>query len=146
MPILAALATLAAVILIFAVLWDAFETIILPRRVRRQVRLTILVYRLTWAPWMAVARRFKSDSRRESFLSIYGPIALIFLLVVWAITLIVGFALVQWSLGTQLVTTGAHTGFGTDLYFSGTTFFTVGFGDVVPRTGLGRLIAVAEGG
>ena len=37
-------------------------------------------------------------------------------------------------------------GLGTDLYYSGTTFLTLGLGDVLPRTGLMRLIAVLEVG
>lgn len=146
MPILAALATLTAVILIFAVLWDAFETIILPRRVRRQVRLTLFVYKLTWGPWAAISRRMRNSIARESFLSIFGPIALIFLLVVWAIALILGFGLLQWALESPLIAPEQRPGFGTYLYLSGTTFFTVGFGDVVPQAGPGRLVAVVEGG
>ena len=34
----------------------------------------------------------------------------------------------------------------TDMYLSGTTFFTLGLGDVVPRSGLARLLVVAEAG
>src|SRR5690349_23284106 len=112
MPILAALATLAAVMLIFAVLWDAFETIILPRRVRRQVRLTLIVYKLTWGPWSAIARRIRNGGVRESFLSVFGPIALIFLLVVWAIALILGFGLLQWALESPLIAPEQRPGFG----------------------------------
>src|SRR5258708_20756107 len=36
--------------------------------------------------------------------------------------------------------------FGTYLYMSGTTFVTLGYGDVTPLTGLGRVLAVAEAG
>ena len=32
--------------------------------------------------------------------------------------------------------------FGIDLYFSGTSFFTLGLGDVVPRSGVGRALTV----
>jgi len=42
------LTLLAALVLIAGVLWDAFETIILPRRVRRKVRITRAFYQLTW--------------------------------------------------------------------------------------------------
>ena len=47
---------LIAVVLIAGVLWDTFETIILPRRVTRRFRLPRLFYRATWVPWSALAR------------------------------------------------------------------------------------------
>lgn len=140
------LAALAALIVIVSILWDAFETIILPRRVRRKLRLTRAFYDVTWAPWRAVARRLRNEGRRESFLSLFGPLALILLLVTWAVGLVVGFALLQWSFGSPLRGFEQHFGFGSDLYFSGVTFFTLGFGDLVPYTGAGRLIAVVEAG
>jgi voltage-gated potassium channel Kch len=145
MPILAAA---GAILLIFIVLWDAFETIILPRRVTRRLRIARVVYSLTWAPWASWARHMRDNSRRELFLSFYGPLALIFLLSVWVVLLILGYAIIQWALGSALITpigTG-HAGFGTDLYMSGTTFFTLGLGDVVPDTPLARVATVAEAG
>ena len=49
------LAAVAGVMLILIILFDAFETVILPRRVTRRVRLTALYYRATWALWSAWA-------------------------------------------------------------------------------------------
>jgi hypothetical protein len=142
MPILAAI---FAVALIAIVLWDAFEAIVLPRRVRRRVRITSVVYRATWLPWSALARKLHGE-RRESFLSVYGPISLIVLLAIWALAMILGFGLLQWALGSSVAALGSHAGFGTDLYFSGTTFFTLGLGDVIPRGGLARALTVIEAG
>ena len=48
---MAVLAGLCGVALIVVVLWEGFETIILPRRVTRRFRLTRLFYRHTWLPW-----------------------------------------------------------------------------------------------
>ena len=39
------------VIIIFGILQDAFETVILPRRVSRAIRLTRLFYQSTWFVW-----------------------------------------------------------------------------------------------
>jgi len=50
--------------LIVTVLWETFETIILPRRVRRRFRLTRLYYRSTWRPWSVLASRVRSKSKR----------------------------------------------------------------------------------
>ena len=42
--------------LLFISLWDAFETIILPRRVTRSFRLVRLFYKFTWRLWSIAAR------------------------------------------------------------------------------------------
>jgi Ion channel len=60
--------------------------------------------------------------------------------------LIVGFALMSWGLGSPLHAPEEAAGFRTDLYLSGTTFFTLGLGDVTPRTPLARLLTVGEAG
>jgi hypothetical protein len=78
-----------------AVLWDSFETLVLPRTPVRKLRLTRLFYRATWGPWIARARTLRSDRRRAGFLAVYGPISLIGLLTLWAAGLVVGFALLQ---------------------------------------------------
>ncbi len=68
-------------------------------------------------------------------------------MVVWATGLIIGFALLHWSLGTALATPRDTDGrFSTYVYFSGTTFFTLGYGDVVPTSAWGRAYSVAEAG
>lgn len=139
-------ALIGAVALILVVLWDVFETIVLPRRVQGPLHLTWLLYRATWAPWSALGRLVHKHDRRETFLSLYGPLALLFLLFVWATGLIVGFATIQWTLGSQVVSPYGHRGFWTDLYMSGTTFFTLGLGDVVPKVGVARIVTVIEAG
>jgi len=139
-------AALIAVALIGFVLWDAFEAIVLPRRVTRRWRLARLFYRLTWTLWSAVARRIVSRVRRESLLGVYGPLSLLFLLGLWAGSLVLGFGALHWSLGTTMNTPGESPSFGTYLYVSGTTFFTLGLGDVTPRGPVGRGLTVMESG
>jgi hypothetical protein len=141
-----ALLTIVGCTLILTVLWDAFETIVLPRRVTRRVRLTRLFYRYTWMPWAALARRIRRGKRRDSYLGIYGPLSLPVLINIWAVGLIFGFALLQWAHYVSLNVYGAVPGFGTYLYLSGVTFFTLGFGDVVPVTRLGRFLSTVEAG
>lgn len=134
------------IILILIVLWDSFETIISPRRVTRRIRLTRLFYRYTWLLWSAVVRSVLSGKYRENLLSLYGPVSLLLLLSLWACTLILGFGLLFWASGPTVTTTAASVGFGTCIYFSGTTFFTLGLGDVTAVTSLSRLLTVVEAG
>jgi len=140
------LAAVGSIALILVVLWDAFEVIILPRRVTRKFRLTRFFYRSTWIPWSAAARRMPKSNRRDLLLSFFGPVSLLFLLSLWATGLILGFACLQRSLQIPLKIEDGSTGFLTYLYMSGSTFFTLGLGDVVPQTWTGRVLTVVEAG
>jgi hypothetical protein len=132
--------------LTFVVLWDAFESIVLPRRVTRKLRWTRFFYRLTWRPWSAIARRLPDTKRQEAYLSFYGPLSLLLLLITWAVGLVMSFALLQWAAGSQVRAPGEGPPFRKDLYLSGTTFFTLGMGDVTPGSPLARVLTVAEAG
>jgi hypothetical protein len=136
------------VVLIAVILWDVFETIILPRRVTRRFRLARLFYRGTWKPWRAIACLLRRKKNlRESFLSYYGPLSLLALFMVWAVGLIFGFAILHYSAGSAInLAPNQKPGFWSDLYLSGTTFFTLGLGDVTPRTEAARVITVFESG
>src|SRR5262245_3258050 len=129
----------AAVVVIGIVFIDAFEAVILPRRVRHGYRLAQLFYRGAWDLWQARVPLLPSGRWRRGFLSVFGPLSLFALIMVWALGLIAGFALLHWSLGTALsLPPDTEPGFTTYLYYSGTTFFTLGFGDVVAQDGWGR--------
>jgi len=132
--------------IILLVLADAFETVVLPRRITRQFRLTAWFYRKTWRPWSALGRRMKAGVRRESFLGYFGPLSLIFLLVLWASSLIFGFALLQFGAGKHLTLSREPITFGLLLYHSGETFFTLGYGDITPDSVIARVLAVTEAG
>src|SRR5919205_1201308 len=95
--------SIIGIVLLFIILWDAFETIVLPRRVRSRIRLTRQFYSTTWLAWSAIARRLHSADRRDNFLSYYGPLSLILLLAVWAIGLTLGFAMLHWGFRDTLV-------------------------------------------
>jgi hypothetical protein len=138
-------AVVAALLIVF-VLWDAFQTIILSRRVIRSFRPTRVFYELLWTPWRAVARRLPEGNQRENLLTVFGPLSLLLLIGLWALGLIVSFALLHWGLGSQLQDAHGGSGFGMDLYMSGTTFVTLGLGDVTPSTPVARLLTVLESG
>ncbi len=143
-----ALVAMVGALMILIVLWDAFETIVLPRRVTRRFRLAKSFYVMTWVPWSAVVRRIRKAKRREAYLSIFGPMSLLMLLSVWAVGLILGFAMLHWAIGVLMPPPGGRvdTAFATSLYLSGTTFFTLGLGDVVPLTRPARIVTVLEAG
>ena len=136
---------LLGIAVIAAMLWDAFETVVLPRRVSRRIRVAGYI-RYAWGAWLWCTGRIQRRGRREAYLAFFGPLATLSLLAIWAVGLILGFALLQWGLGSQLASPESRPGFGTDLYLSGTTFFTLGLGDVVPKSVAARIALVVEGG
>ena len=137
---------IAGIISILAILLDAFETVVLPRRVRRSFRITSWFYRRTWIPWRKLASRIQGQARRENFLGYFGPLSLIFLLVLWAAGLIFGFALLQYGAGEHFRLSDEPITFGVLVYHSGETFFTLGYGDIIPSSGVARALAVLEAG
>ncbi|HEX4544970.1 MAG TPA: potassium channel family protein [Candidatus Acidoferrum sp.] len=136
----------AGVAIFLMVVWDAFEAIILPRRVTRRFRLTRLFYKTTWTTWRFFICLVRQRKSREALLGFFGPISLLVLIGVWAVGLVFSFGLMQYGAGSAVVTTGALPSFATDFYLSGTTFFTLGLGDVVPRSGIARALVVTEAG
>jgi Ion channel len=132
--------------LLSIMLWDAFEVIILPRRVTHRFRFSRAFYRSSWRLWSSVARWITDDNRRETYLSIFGPLSLLMLLTVWAAGLIAGFAMIHWGLETPLNVSLGIPPLSTYLYMSGTTFFTLGLGDVTPLGPLGRALVTIEAG
>lgn len=137
-----------SLVLLLVILWDVFETIILPRRITRRFRLARLFYIFTWTPWRFTAQRIKNPNWRESFLSFFGPLSLLFLIAVWAVGMVIGFAGLHWANGSHInadvLRLNHSPGFGTDLYMSGSTIFTLGLGDVVPSNPVARVITVVE--
>ncbi len=139
-------AFVAGIALLYTVLLDAFQTIILPRRASHRFRITSIFYMLTWRPWVAAARLLHAPKKRESAFSFYGPLSLLLLLTVWAIGLVASFGLFYYALGTPFTDPlGVHA-FRTAFYVSGTTLFTLGLGDIVPQTGFARELIVVEAG
>lgn len=122
---------------------EVFEVILLPRRVKRRLRLVRLFFRSTWSCWSWAAKRIPSSRRREALLSFYGPLSMIVLIGLWAISFIAGFGLLQWALQAG---TPASPPLSRMLYLSGATFFTLGYGDVTPVGPWAKGMAIVEAG
>lgn len=140
------LTTVFGIVCILVVLLDAFQTVILPRRAAGRLRLTRLFYIVTWMPWRALAMSIHHPRKRETVLSFYGPLSLIFLLIVWACGMVFGFSLIYYSLGSPFNDSSRQLSYFSDLYVSGTNFFTLGLGDVTPHGQIARVLSTLEAG
>ena len=107
-------------------------------------RLSGRFYNWSWQLWSLIARRIRIEDQRLSFLAVYGPLSVMLLLVLWASLAVVAFALVYWGSGSRFQQDGADVGFGALLYMSGSTFLTLGLGDITAPDALGRAFMVLE--
>ncbi|TMC87233.1 MAG: two pore domain potassium channel family protein [Chloroflexi bacterium] len=138
------LAVIFGIVVILLVAQDAFETIILPRRVARRFRLVRLITFVIQLGWKSLGYVTRAGARRESILSYLGPLSLLALFGFWAVLFVFGFALLLWGLALPLNAPDKVISFTTYLYLSGTTFFTLGLGDITPLPGVARLLVVSE--
>lgn len=127
----------AGVFVVLVVLLDVFEAIVFPRRVTHRFRLARVYYQVTWSAWGVLARLVPA-ARRQTWMSVFGPLSILTLLASWAAALIVGFALIHHSIDPR------PGGLRDALYFSGTTFTTLGYGDMTPHTPAARAVSVLE--
>lgn len=129
--------------LVVGVLYDVFESVMVPRRTDTKWRLAPPVIDLLWPLWRRYGLRLSPAWRREDFLGTFAPFTIMLVLVIWAVALVVGYALAFHALADQFEPRPAD--FMTAVYAAGTAFLTIGFGDVVPLGTAARMMALLAG-
>jgi hypothetical protein len=140
-----ALLLIAGILLIVISFNDAFQSIIVPRAVGRAFRPSFYQARWLWHLWPRLGRFIhpRHANRREDFLAAFAPTNLLLNLVTWSFLLLIGYGAIFYALRDQI---HPHiTTFGEAVYFAGTSFLTIGFGDFVGDHGLTRMISLAAG-
>ena len=142
-------AAVAGALILLVVLYDTFETMVLPRSGGFGIRLTRFYFAFVWGGCRILCRGMKPDNPfRRTLLAAFAPLSLVYLIVLWACLMIVGFALVLWGVGSPITARASdHVGqFGDYLYLSGVTLFTLGYGDKLPGSAATRTLCVTEAG
>ncbi|HKW45381.1 MAG TPA: potassium channel family protein [Candidatus Eremiobacteraceae bacterium] len=134
---------IAGAFVVALILYDIFLTVLVPRPASRFGRLSARYIPLAWRYWRSAGLAMRDTNRRDAFLGVFAPFGVISLLALWELSLIVGFALVLFGLHDQV--RPALTTFGDAMYFAGTSFITIGFGDFVGTTMASRLLSLAAG-
>jgi hypothetical protein len=95
--------------------------------------------------WPALSFRLYSgdEDARENFLALFAPLTLVLLLIAWTLMLLCGFGLIFWG-SREHITPHLHSFFEA-LYFAGTSYFTIGFGDFAGHSGWTRMWSLAAG-
>jgi hypothetical protein len=130
------------ILVVVLVVWDVFETIVVPRPTPGWFRIGRYVIRASWRAIRAIAGTgAERGPTRERLLGLFAPAATILLLAVWLSALIVGFGLILFSLRDEL--DPIPTNFGTALYFAASSILTIGYGDIVANGTAARIVVVA---
>jgi len=130
-------------VLVTMVLFDVFQSILMPRRSGSILRLAPHLLVFIWPLWRWIGVRLRPAWRREDFLGTFAPFAIVLLLVAWFATLIVGFGLMLYALQDQFQPTIVD--YETAFYVAGTSLFTIGFGDIVATAAPARTFVLLSG-
>jgi hypothetical protein len=129
----------AGLLLIWLVLWDLFQSIVLPRPSPGWFRISRYVIRGAWRVVRPIAR--PNSPRSERLLGYFAPAITIVLLVIWLAALMLGYGLIFYAFRAEL--RPAPADFPTAVYFAATCVLTLGFGDIVATGVPARIVAVA---
>jgi hypothetical protein len=131
-------------VIVLAILFDVFQTVVLPRPTPAAFRPSSVVIATLWGMTCWLAQRTRDPGRRELLLGTFAPFVVVLLLVTWVVALVVGYGLVLHSLHGEIHP--AAPDLGDALYFSGVSLLTIGFGDFVAMGGAARVVVLLEAG
>src|SRR5437764_1842607 len=132
----------AGVALLLIVLYDIFQSVVLPRpAINKLATVRYLVRGLYWI-WRWAGNRMESIPRRERWLATYGPVGVLVIFVAWGLALVLAYGLIVDGVRDEM--RPVPDNFGTSLYFSATTLVPLSYGDFVPEGVPARLATVAE--
>ena len=135
---------LAGLVLLGIVLWDIFQSIVVPRPTPGLLRLGRFLIPPTWRLWRAIGTRARTAQATDWFLGLYAPGAAILLFVVWLAIIIAADGLMLYALRGEV--TPQLGRFFDALYFAGTSVLTLGFGEIVASGGLSRIVVIVARG
>lgn len=121
------------------VLWDVFQTVVVPRPSPTRFRLARLVTIRSWQLWSALAVR-QPRGRRDGLLGMFAPLQVLLLLAAWVVLLVVGYGLVMFGLRGEV--RPELPDLGSAMYYAGVTVLTIGYGDFVAVGALSRIAAL----
>jgi hypothetical protein len=128
-------------LLLVLVVWDLFETIVVPRPTPGRFRIARYMVRSSWRVVRALGRG-RDGRTRDTLLGLFAPAMTLALLVAWLGALILGYGLILFAIRDQLSPTPQDLG--TTLYFAASSVLTLGFGDIVATGPLARFVVVVS--
>jgi hypothetical protein len=128
--------------LVTLVLFDVFQTIVVPRVTPRSLRIApFLVGDVLWPPFRNVSSWKFIAKYKNDLLDLFAPVTFVVLVLNWLVLLTLGYALIIY--GLRLNVTPVITSFAEAYYFAGSSVLTLGFGDVVALGVRARLVVLS---
>ncbi len=128
--------------LVALVLFDVFQTIVVPRITPRSLRIApFLIGDIFWPPYRLLTKWKILEKYQRDLLDLFAPVTFVAIVLIWLIFLTLGYALILYSLRFN-VTPIIHSFFEA-FYFAGTSVLTLGFGDVVALGVRARFVVLA---
>jgi hypothetical protein len=137
-PLVDGLLLAGGLVLLAIVLWDIFQSIVVPRPTPGRLRLARYLIPPTWRLWRAIG--FRRGVANDWFLGLYAPATAIVLFAVWLALIVIADGLMLYGLRAEITPTPAS--FLDALYFAGTSVLTLGYGEIVAAGGLSRVIVL----
>ncbi len=134
-----AVALVLGLLLVASVVWDLFQTIVVPRPSPSRFRIARYLVRGSWTVARAIGRG-RDGRTHDTFLGLFAPSMTLALLVTWIGALILGDGLILYALRDQL--SPSPSDLGTTMYFAASSILTIGFGDIVPIGPAARAVVV----
>jgi hypothetical protein len=135
-----AVAVIAGALVVLIIASDVFQSVIVPRPANR-FRGSAFIARHGWRTAGAIGMRFADTDKREAFFGTFAPLLLVVLMVYWVVGLTLGFGSIFFGLREQLGPVPHN--YWTAVYYAGTSFLTLGYGDIVAHHGAARALSLA---
>lgn len=129
-------------VLVVATLFDVFQSVLLPRPAVGRIRLSFTLVRDGWRAWRKIAERPKRLQTREAALAAFAPMAVVALLVIWALFLILGYSLIFSGLRDGLQP--QPDSFWTTIFFSTGRMLAFPVGGIEPIGAATRVLTSVE--
>ncbi|HXW51845.1 MAG TPA: potassium channel family protein [Candidatus Acidoferrales bacterium] len=133
----------AGTILIVAVLFDLFASVLVPRPVPSRLLLSAAIRRYSWRMWSRLFLATQPPQRREIILGFFAPLSVVVTLAMWLLFFIFGYGLLIWGLRDQMHPVPVNLLEAS--YYAGTSVLTIGYGDIVATGGAARAVSLAAG-
>jgi hypothetical protein len=133
------IAFILGLLLILLVVWDLFETIVVPRPTPGRFRIGRYLVRGSWRVVRALGRS-RGGTPRDTLLGLFAPAMTLVLLGAWLGLIVLGYGLILFAIRDQL--SPMPPDLGTTVYFAASSVLTLGFGDIVAVGSAARAVVV----